>query len=85
MNNKYEFDVLLRKGKWEVKVDTGARYGFYEHDDQGEGGGLWFEVDAEKSNGRNLSLTDYDGRAVLPRGVADALREAGFVVDEDFN
>lgn len=84
----YNFDKTLKSGKWEVKIDTGACYGYYEHDDFGEGGGLWFQVSKNSTNGdsgRKLELTDFDGRHVLPKSVVSALREAGFIVDEIFD
>ena len=58
-----------------VGVDKAAQYGYWEHKDGSEGGGLWFEGD---------SLIDYDGDYMLPLPVINALRLAGFTVDKDF-
>ncbi len=81
----YNFNVTLREGKWEVKIDTAACYGYFEHDDYGEGGGLWFEVESNELENTRLELTDFDGCTELPKGVAKALREAGYIVDEIFD
>lgn len=83
----YSFNVKLQEGAWEVLVDTNACYGCYEHDEEGEGGGLWFEVMPRSKSGfeHKLELTDYDGRFQLPREVIAALRNHGFVVGPDFD
>lgn len=67
--------------KWEVQISYDHKkhpgcYGYFEHDEYGEGGGLWFERVGDK-----WSLTDYDGVASLPANIAHTLREAGFLVD----
>jgi hypothetical protein len=61
-------------------IDELELYGYWEHKDGSEGGGLWFD---RLSDGR-LNLIDYDGDYMLPHPVIDALRLAGFVVDVDF-
>jgi hypothetical protein len=58
--------------KWEVSIDAGAQYGFFEHDDYGEGGGLWFE---------DNSLRDYDGVYELPKDVIEGIEALGFNAD----
>ena len=75
----YNFTQRLTKGKWEVMLDPVAKYGCFEHEDTGTGGGLWFD-----KSGDTLTLTDYDGVFALPFGVAKALRELGCVVDSEF-
>ena len=80
----YNFNQTLRKGKWEIQIDTQAKYGCYEHDDHGEGGGLWFEP-AVVGGKPMRELVDFDGRAVLPKDVVTALRDAGYYLDETFN
>lgn len=77
---KHNYTVTLREGKWEVKVSPTTGYGYFEHDDYGEGGGLWFEDQAG-----TLSLADFDGRMVLPKDVGTALRGAGYNVDDIFD
>jgi hypothetical protein len=72
-NAKHDYTLTAKEGKWEVKVSPTTHYGYYEHDDFGEGGGLWF-------NG--IALVDYDGRACLPRDVAVALKRMGYTVDQ---
>jgi len=83
-NQPYVFDVTLstESNTHTVEVDTNSMYGYTENNLSGCGGGLWFE----KVEGQPgvLSLTDYDGVAVLPKKVIRALRGAGFIVDENF-
>jgi hypothetical protein len=63
-----------------VGIDKPLNYGYWEHIDGSEGGGLWFD---RLTDGR-LNLIDYDGDYMLPKPVIDALRLAGFCVDVDF-
>lgn len=77
----YNFTIILHP--WgespehgTVSIDPVARYGFWEHRDGTEGGGLWFEA---------LELVDYDGAYALPRSVIAALRGAGYVLDESYD
>lgn len=49
-------------------------YGWFENDELGGGGGLWFEGD---------TLVDYDCVFALPPEVVAALRRAGYTVDDD--
>lgn len=71
---EYNFDQNLDTEKFEVRIDTVAGRGYFEHNELGDecGGGLWF-TDKE--------LTDYDGVSVLPGEVEDALRNAGYTVE----
>lgn len=79
MAEPYNFTTHLREGKWEVHIDPQRAYGYFEHDDYGEGGGLWFEGTGK------LILRDYDGQYVLPPEVAKALRAEGITVTPDFD
>ena len=64
-----------------VGVDPAAKYGYWEHKNGVEGGGLWFV-----ETGGQLALTDYDGTSeYLPAKVVRALRGAGMLVDVEFN
>ena len=78
----YNFDKKTTQGRYEVRIDTAAAYGYFEHETLGDesGGGLWFEI----IEGPRLSLTDYDGVAVLPLAVCHALRGQGVRVDPEF-
>ena len=71
----YNYNKNIKKGKFEIKVDSQHQYGCFEHDNYGEdlGGGLWFEGNV---------LVDYDGVFELPEEVAEGLKELGFNVDE---
>lgn len=77
MTNHYVFDMKFQSGPYTIEIDTRAEYGYFEHEDLGDerGGGLWFE---------DNKLTDYDGMEYLPAYVIKGLREAGFIVDEEF-
>lgn len=77
--------VSLGPSKWEVCISYDhprfpGCYGYFEHDVQGEGGGLWFEKTPEGQ----WALTDYDGVFTLPRSIVLTLRTAGFIVSADF-
>jgi len=63
-----------------VKIDQEAMYGYWEHRDGTEGGGLWFEAVDEDT----VELIDFDGHYDLPRSVVRALRAAGYHLDETF-
>lgn len=81
----YQFTVNLKPWgdnpeRGSVGVDEDALYGYWEHKDGSEGGGLWFS----HSEDGPLDLIDYDGDYMLPKAVIDALRLAGFRVDADF-
>jgi hypothetical protein len=68
----YNFDKKTQVGKWSVDIDSERQYGFFEHDDYGEGGGLWF-VDS--------MLVDYDGVYELPDNVIKGIEDLGFNAD----
>jgi hypothetical protein len=68
----YNFDKKTQVGKWSIDIDSERQYGFFEHDDYGEGGGLWF-VD-------NM-LVDYDGVYELPDNVIKGIEDLGFNAD----
>lgn len=75
MSSGYSFDKKVQVGKWEVGIDSKKQYGYFEHDDYGEGGGLWFA---------NNSLYDFDGCSILPANVKSAIEQCGFVVEDSF-
>lgn len=68
----YLFDRVSKVGKWTVQIDTNEQYGFFEHDDYGEGGGLWLVDNA---------LEDFDGVFELPSEVIEAIENCGFNAD----
>lgn len=84
----YNFTDKTLQGNYSVAVDPLARFGYFEHTeyrDMAEGG-LWFDlIDSEaESLAANLTLSDYDGMAVLPRDVISGLRNMGFTVGEEY-
>jgi hypothetical protein len=71
-NEAYNFTKSAKVGKWEVHYDPAAHYGYFEHDEAGEGGGLWFE---------GSKLVDFDGVFVLPKDVVKAIQQLGLGFD----
>lgn len=81
----YNFNLTLRPygdrpDAGIVKIDTDARYGYWEYRNGSEGGGLWFQPVNSDAAGP-LELVDYDGAYDLPPAVVRALREAGIVME----
>lgn len=72
MTTNYNYDKKAIIGKWEIAIDSAEQYGWFEHDDTGAGGGLWFE-----SN----ELVDYDGVYELPLSVIEGIEKLGFNAD----
>lgn len=78
----YNFNKKATVGNWLVEVDTEAKYGYFESQKTGNGGGLWFQTQEDTGE---LELIDYDGVYSLPTDVAKALREEMDInVGEDF-
>jgi hypothetical protein len=63
----YNFDTDVSSANYEIKIDTEAEYGYFEHNTHGDeiAGGLWFE---------GLELIDYDGVFELPYEVIESLK-----------
>lgn len=80
MPKEYNFDRSAKTGRWTIEVDTSAKYGYFERDSDGSGGGLWFGT----TEAGQLTLEDYDGMACLPKPVTEALRGLGLQVDPEF-
>jgi len=72
MSNPYNFNKRAQVRKWEVFIDSQEQYGYFEHEDYGEGGSLKFE---------NNELVDYDGVYSLPKSVIKAIEDCGFNAD----
>lgn len=85
----YNFNVKLVSDKGcHFAIDTAALYGYWEHKDGSEGGGLWFSVHESSTGGdagRVLELYDYDGWHSLPQSITNKLREQGYVVGPEFD
>lgn len=70
--SKYNFNLTFpRNDQSNIKVDSLARYGYWEYRDGSEGGGLWFDPAPGTRHG--LTLRDYDGAAILPKQVVEIL------------
>ena len=66
-----------RVGKWVtyIREDGDKEHrGYFEHDDYGEGGGIWFT---------DWELVDYDGVYELPEEVEKAIKHLGFSLGEE--
>lgn len=75
----YDYNVKTNDHKgYDIRVDTKAKYGCFEHNELGDedGGGLWFDDQGE--------LEDFDGAFVLPKEVAEWINlQDGLSVDVD--
>lgn len=76
----YTLTARIVGSKWVVYVDPKAKYGYFEHDIEGEGGGLWFD----RGTDGTLELADYDGVFELPMNVIKAIQSLGIIVAEVF-
>jgi hypothetical protein len=79
----YNFNQDLSTDKWDIKIDTAERYGYFERHSDGAGGGLWFVASEDKPG--VVELRDFDGIYELPRSVIAALRGAGYYLDDTFD
>ena len=68
------YRIAAKVGKVSVVVDPSKPYGFGEHDESGELGGLWFEATGE--------LRDYDGVFDLSLDYAAAIEALGYSLCE---
>lgn len=68
----YTFDKREQVGDWLVEVDTVKQYGYFENQEHGGEGGLWF---------KNNELVDYDGVYEIPKQVVMALQSMALNVD----
>jgi len=86
MSGEFDFNLILHPygdspELGTVGIDTKQNYGYWEHRDGSEGGGLWFY----NETGVRV-LIDYDGAWDLPKAVVKALREQkGFSVGDVFD
>jgi len=75
---KPKYVQIERVGKWVTYICEEVMYhehtGYFEHDDLGEGGGLWFT---------DWELVDYDGVYELPEEVEEAIKHLGFSLGEE--
>lgn len=79
--SSHNFNKKITEGSWEVAVDEEAKYGYYEHQLSGSGGGLWF---GKQEDTGELELVDFDGLGVLPANVKRGLILMDINVGEDF-
>ncbi len=73
---KHRYTVNLSNDKFTLQVSPSTRYGYFERVADGTAGGLWFD--------QSKTLTDYDGVAVLPLTVCRILKNAGYIVPDEF-
>lgn len=77
-NRNHRYTQQQRVGKWVAHVSPSTLYGYFEHDEWGEGGGLWFGPREDRRPG--IELIDFDGRSCLPIDVAVALTQLDYFV-----
>jgi len=68
----YNFNMKQQVGDWLVEVDTEKQYGYFENQEHGGEGGLWF---------KDNELIDYDGVYEIPKQVIMALQSMNLNVD----
>ncbi len=70
------YNVNLSTNKFEIWINTDARYGWFEDKIFGDenGGGLWFDKD--------MQLEDYDGVYFLPNDVRNQLMRNNYITQE---
>ena len=66
----YNFDKKAQVKQWHIEIDSKANYGYFESENTGNGGGLWF--DAKKN------LIDYDGVFELSQSIIQAIENLGY-------
>ena len=77
----YNFTQVLRSPKGHmILIDPEQLYGYFEHPDGAEGGGLWFAPGSE-----TVELIDYDGTYELHPSIVATLRGAGYFLDKSFD
>ena len=69
----YNFNQDLSTERYTVQVDTAAQYGYFQNNNTGTEGGLWFA---------DNTLIDYDGVFELPKQVHAALTNAGYSLED---
>jgi hypothetical protein len=71
----HDYTETLESGNWLIKISPTTEYGYFENQDTGGEGGLWFDGN---------ELIDYDGVYELPKAVYSALKGAGYILGEEF-
>jgi hypothetical protein len=70
---EYHFNQDLSTERYTVQIDTAAQYGYFQNNNSGTEGGLWFQ---------DNTLIDYDGVFELPKEVHAALTNAGYNLED---
>lgn len=71
--SEYNFNQDLSTERYTVQIDTSEQYGYFQNNNTGTEGGLWFD---------GLRLSDYDGVPDLPKQVHAALVGAGYNLED---
>ena len=74
MTDTYNFDVKIDTATCTIEIDTAKSYGYFQHNQTGTEGGLWFV---------GKTLADYDGVWELPHEVAAALKALGYSLEDE--
>ena len=67
----HDYTETLESGNWLIKISPTTDYGYFENQDTGGEGSLWFD---------GTELIDYDGVYELPKAVYSALKRAGYIL-----
>jgi hypothetical protein len=76
----YTFDKDVSIPDYEIKIDTKAEYGYFEHNEHGASGGMWLDTYMNNMHEKILVLVDYDGVTELPMRVRAALLGDGILI-----
>ena len=71
--SEYNFNLNLSIPLYTIEIDTAEHYGYFQNNNTGTEGGLWFD---------GLRLSDYDGVYDLPKQVYAALVNAGYNLED---
>ena len=74
----------IQTKRFTVILESESNVGTFERDADGSGGNLYIDYCYDGAVKVNPMLVDYDGFAVLPKEVIQALRDNGVEVDVDF-
>jgi hypothetical protein len=74
---KYIYSHDISMGRFEIKIDPTAGYGYFQHKEYADySGALWFS---------GKILDDYDGISFIPKTVVLSLRNSGYTVASEFD
>ncbi len=66
----HTYTLKTQVKQWIIEISPSTHYGYFESENTGNGGGLWFD--------ENKSLIDYDGVFELSKSVIQAIESLGY-------